>query len=474
MLSRIQQLRNTIDYHNDLYYKQANPEISDAQFDRMFQKLVELETEYPEHFNPNSPTSRVGSDLNNSFNTISHLSPMLSVNSVQTANQIEEFITGFDTIAQLKYDGVGVNLIYKFGKLFNAVTRGDGYKGIDVTANIRTFAKIPYTINSHETIEIRGEVYCTYSELARLQSLGEQVKSPVAVAINTIKMKQSARCAKRQLRFVAYHITDGILRTTHSDNIKWLNDIYFDTPFQFDTLAILKTIRHGCPASAASITPSLKDIPADGIIFKHNDLMVCKAEGHTSRNVNWAISWKFDKEIFQGTIAGIGGHVAANGRVDHTLFINPITINNEVISKVPISEFFPNMDVTIGQKIDIRRVGTRVAKIVSFTDCETPSELLTHCPQCSASLVRRGSQSFCSASCQGTPTPPESENLTQSITISIASFSVDPAMFQYIVNENNCRIFRLKPKSDSYRLYYNNTKQLADIGHQVGAYVKQF
>src|SRR5665648_678667 len=401
MQSRIQQLRNAIDYHNDLYYKQTNPEISDAQFDRMFQKLVELETEYPEHFNPNSPTSRVGSDLNNSFSTISHLSPMLSVNSVQTADQIEEFITGFDTIAQLKYDGVGVNLIYKFGKLFNAVTRGDGYKGIDVTANIRTFAKIPYTI-------------------------------------------------------------------------KWLNDICFDTPFRFDTLAILKTIRHGCPASAASITPSLKDIPADGIIFKHNDLMVCKAEGHTSRNVNWAISWKFDKEIFQGTIAGIGGHVAANGRVDHILFINPITINNEVISKIPISEFFPNMDVTIGQKIDIRRVGTRVAKIVSFTDGETPSELLTHCPQCSASLVRRGSQSFCSAKCQGTPTPPESENLTQSITISIASFSVDSAMFQYIVNENNCRIFRLKPKSNSYRLYYNNTKQLADIGHQVGAYVKQF
>ncbi|HZK96999.1 MAG TPA: hypothetical protein VFC67_22560, partial [Prolixibacteraceae bacterium] len=187
-----------------------------------------------------------------------------------------------------------------------------------------------------------------------------------------------------------------------------------------------------------------------------------------------AISWKFDKEIFQVTIAGIGGHVAANGRVDHTLFINPITIYNEVICKIPISEFFPNMDVTIGQKIDIRRVGTRIAKIVSFTDGQTPSELLTHCPQCSAPLVRRGSQSFCSANCQATPTPPESENLTQSITISIASFSVDSAMFQYIVNENNCRIFRLKPKSDSYRLYYDNTKQLADIGNQVGAYVKQF
>ena len=471
MQNRIQQLRNTIDHHNDLYYKQANPEISDAQFDRLFQKLTELENEYPEYFNPNSPTSRVGSDLANSFNTISHLSPMLSVNSVQTTDKIEEFITGFDSVAQLKYDGVGINLIYKFGKLFKAVTRGDGFKGIDVTANIRTFAGIPYTVNTNEPIEIRGEVYCTYSELARLQSLGEQVKSPVAVAINTIKIKQSARCAKRHLNFVAYHLTDGIAGTTHTDNIKWLIDNHFESPKTFDIREALRVI-----ASAAKQSPSSvpKDIPADGIVFKHNNLAVCKAEGHTSRNVNWAISWKFDKEIFQGTIAGIGGHVAANGRVSHTLFINPITINNEVVSKVLISEFFPNMDVTIGQTIDIRRVGTRVAKIVSFTDSPSPSELLTHCPQCSAPLVRRGSRSFCSANCQGTTTPPESEHLIQSINISVASYSIDPAMFQYIVNENNCRIFRHSAKADSYTLYYNNTAQIANIGHQAGAYVKQF
>src|SRR5665648_248146 len=316
MQSRIQQLRNTIDYHNDLYYKQANPEVSDAQFDRMFQKLVELETEYPEHFNPNSPTSRVGSDLNNSFNTISHLSPMLSVNSVQTADQIEEFIMGFDTIAQLKYDGVGVNLIYKFGKLFNAVTRGDGYKGIDVTANIRTFAKIPYTINSHETIEIRGEVYCPYSELKRLKSLGENVKSPVAVAINTIKIKQSVRCAKRQLRFVAYHLTDGIAGSTHSDNIEWLKNNHFETPVTFDVATIKRIIKTD-PNWSSDKVSSMKDIPADGIVFKHNYLLICQAEGHTSRNVNWAISWKFDKEIHQGIIAGIGGKVANTSICSH-------------------------------------------------------------------------------------------------------------------------------------------------------------
>ncbi len=173
-------------------------------------------------------------------------------------------------------------------------------------------------------------------------------------------------------------------------------------------------------------------------------------------------------------IAGIGGHVALNGRVDHTLFINPIVINNEVISKIPFPAFFPNMDIAIGQTVDIRRVGTRVARIVGFTDGENKSELLTQCPQCSASLVRRGNQLYCSSNCQNSDSPPECEALAQSINISAASFSIDPAMFRYIVNKNRCRLFRLSPKSDSYMLYYNNTKQLADIGHQVGAYVKQF
>src|SRR5665648_665837 len=126
MKDRINNLRETIDHHNHQYYALADPEISDAVFDRMFLKLKELENEYPEFYNPDSLTSRVGSDLANSFGTISHLSPMLSINSVQTLTQIEEFITGFDTVAQLKYDGVGVNLIYKDGKLFKAVTRGDG------------------------------------------------------------------------------------------------------------------------------------------------------------------------------------------------------------------------------------------------------------------------------------------------------------------------------------------------------------
>ena len=274
----------------------------------MFQKLIELEAQYPEFYVANSPSSRIGSDLCNSFNMASHITPMHSINAVQTVTEIEKFIAKGEIIVQLKYDGVGVNLIYKNGKLHRAITRGDGGKGIDVTANIRTIGNIPYAINTNETIEIRGEVWCPWSELKRLQNLGENVRSPVAVAINSIKVKQSSLCAARNLSFTAYHLTEGIAGTSHLENIKWLKDNHFEVPIAFKLDATLKAIRHSILSIQGILKQAqVKDIPADGIVFKHNDLLTCKTEGNTSRAVNWAISWKFDKETYTAKVAGIGG-----------------------------------------------------------------------------------------------------------------------------------------------------------------------
>ncbi len=131
-----------------------------------------------------------------------------------------------------------------------------------MTANIRTFSKIPYTVSTLETIEIRGEVYCPYSELARLQALGEDVKSPVAVAINTIKIKKSGRCAKRNLSFVAYHLTSDIAGSNHTDNIEWLKNNHFETPVTFD-FAIIKRIIATDPNWSSEKVSSMKDIPAE-------------------------------------------------------------------------------------------------------------------------------------------------------------------------------------------------------------------
>ena len=473
MKDRIQKLRETIDHHNHQYYVLGSPEIPDAVFDRMFQKLIELEAQYPEFYVANSPSSRLGSDLYNSFNIASHITPMLSINAVQTVTEIAKFLAKGETIVQLKYDGVGVNLVYKNGKLHLAITRGDGGKGIDVTANIRTIANIPYSVNTNETIEIRGEVWCPWSELKRLQDLGENVHSPVAVAINSIKVKQSNRCAARNLSFTAYHLTEGIAGTSHVENVKWLKDNHFDVPITFRLDAVLKAIRQNILSVQGILKQAqVKDIPADGIVFKHNDLLTCKTEGYTSRAVNWAISWKFDKETFTAKVAGIGGKVAANGRVTPLVFIDPIVANNETICKIPITPADLDTGIQVGQTITIRRAGTRVAQIVTNSSATAPSEF--RCPQCSSILVRRKNLFYCPINCYNIETPPAGEDYALVHAPNLASYSIDPAMAQYIAQQNNCRLVPVSGKFHGCKLYYNDLKQLADIGFAIGSYAKKF
>ena len=474
MKERLDQLRATIDHHNHLYYVMGQPEIPDSRYDLMFRTLLDLEAQYPEFYDPNSPSSRVGSDLRNDFPTITHLSPMLSINAVETVAEIEEFIKAGDAICQLKYDGVGVNLIYKKGKLYRAVTRGDGFKGTDVTTNIRTIRDIPYTVNTAETIEVRGEVWCSYSEMRRLQSLGENVKSPVAIAINTIKVARSATCAHRNLSFTAFHVVRADLRVcpTHTDNLRWLEANNFKTPELFK----IKDVLAGCVNTPDHPVKFNKDIAADGIVFKHNDLVYCEAEGFNSRNVNWAISFKFDKEIFGATIAAVGAKIGANGRVTPIVYIDPLLINNEVISKVPVTAADLDTGISVGQTVSIRRKGTRVAQLVIAIrqPTEKQSPRVHYCPQCGTPLLRLKSLLFCPANCQNTDQSPANEKYESNMIYEFDDLPPDYAMTQYIVRQFNCRLMPVTETPKEGRLYFNAPKQLADIGYAVGKYARKF
>lgn len=486
MKQRLDNLRTTIAHHNHQYHVLGAPEISDSVYDRMFRTLIDLEREYPEYYDPNSPTSRIGSDLRNDFNTVDHLSPMLSVDAVQTLREIEQFSAGFDTICELKYDGAGVNLIYKDGVLFKAITRGDGFKGMDVTENIRTISQIPYTINTTETVEIRGEVWCSWSELKRLKSLGENVKSPVAVAINTIKTKQSATCAKRNLTFTAFHVIPSLGGAgvvpgidSHIETLHWLQSNQFNIPYVLSLAKAMHVVeREFCQANEL---PGLKDVAADGIIFKHNDLSTCESEGHNSRSVNWAISWKFDKDLYPATIAGIGGKVAANGRITHLAFINPITINGETITKIVCPVEIINR-IEIGSTVSVRRKGTRVAQIILSPDVlnSPPLPALdwigtgwtgSYCPQCGSRLVSHHNHWYCPDVCAD-QIARASSSFYASLVTQAESYSIDSALYQYIVNDNNCRLYPVAPKSNKYNLYYNSPAQLASIGFAIGKYSK--
>jgi DNA ligase (NAD+) len=475
MKDRIDQLRFEIARHDHLYYVMGRPEIPDNRYDVMFRTLVDLENQYPEFYDANSPTARVGSDLRNDFPTVQHLTPMLSVNAIETVPELEAFLNNHvSTVCQLKYDGCGISLIYKYGQLFKALTRGDGFKGMDVTDNIRTLRDIPFTVNTVETIEVRGEVWCPYSELKRLQDLGEEVNSPVAVASNTIKMKQSNAVANRRLRFTAFHC-EGLISTplkSHSQTLLWLRDNHFNTPETFDTAFILRSIRYNC-ALAPKLPNHSKDIPADGIIFKYNDLSTCQREGANSRAVNWSVAWKFDKDIFDAEVISVGGKVALNGLVTPLVFIKPIKINNEVITKIPVNAADLDTGLAIGDTIQIRRKGTRVAQLVR--EQKVMPQIPHFCPQCSTPLIRRKSLLSC-PNCVGEQhlELPANENYNHSCVTDTNSFSADPALIQKIAHRFFCRLIPTELKSRNYTLHYNDVSQIADIAFALGKYARKF
>jgi DNA ligase (NAD+) len=459
MKAEIENLRQTISHHNYKYYVLGEREVPDAVYDRMFRKLQELEGKYPEYYDANSPTCRVGSDLLNSFPTVNHLSPMLSVNAVQSQAEVFGFISSADSICELKLDGVGISLVYKDGKLVRAVTRGDGYKGMDVTANIRTIRSVPLKVGTMDEIEVRGEVWCPYSEVKRLQGLGIEVKSPLGVAINSIKTKYSDKCAQRRLRFTAYHLTFGVGGATHQESLDWLKGNNFETPVRFDPTLQVEKIEKICKSTHA-------DIPADGIVYKHDDFDLCESLGNGFRAVNWAISYKFDKEVFPVEVIATGGKVGTGGVVTFQAYFNPITVNNETISKV---EYPATALIEEGDTISVVRRGTRVAVMTAYSG-KTRSIGNIFCPQCGSLLVMRYTKLFCPSQCQAKPITHLANTYQHSTEINPGMFQVDAGTFQGIANRFGCKLVPCEGNTHDYVLYYNKSHQLADIGYIIGQY----
>jgi DNA ligase (NAD+) len=472
--TRLSTLAAIIDHHNHQYYVLADPEITDAEYDRMLNKLVELEEQLPEFADPNSPTKRVGSPMKNKFDAVVHLTPMRSVNAASHHEQIETFITDQQCIAQLKYDGAGVNLIYRDGNLHKAISRGDGDQGFDITANIRTIRNLPLHIDLPGTVEIRGEVWCPISELKRLQQSGEKVKSPVSVAVNSLRLGQSATMSTRHLRFTAYHIITGDLTQTpiakrHDDAIYFLYAIGFDVP---KTIIACKGEACFAPMIAQLTDP---DIPSDGIVFKVNDLAICEKLGYNSRNINWAIAWKFDGETAETVITALSSQATESGLIVTSASIQPVVINYDKLSTVNLSRYDISRGLSVGQNITVRRSGTRIAVIdnVGANGIRPfiPSPL---CPECSATLHHTPEQSFChNPGCPGKTgiAPDQPGGFKYFEDIDVKGYSCTTATMRSVAE--SIALKTVVVSKAQTRLYYNTTVELAIFGYALGLIVNK-
>lgn len=408
---QIEALRKELEQHNYKYYVLSAPVISDQEFDAKMRTLQELEAAHPEYYDVNSPTQRVGSDLTKDFVQVTHRYPMLSLGNTYSEEEVRDFYERiarslnepFEIVAELKYDGTSISLTYERGELVRAVTRGDGTKGDDVTANVRTIRSIPLRLQGSDypdRVEIRGEILLPWAEFDRLNREREEQEEPLFAnprnaASGTLKQQNPAIVAARKLDAYLYYVMGEELPSdTHYGNLeaarRWglkvsdaiqvchsLQDIY-DYIHQWDEG------RHNLP------------VATDGIVLKVNSLSQQRYLGFTAKNPRWAIAYKFQAERAETRLNSVSFQVGRTGAVTPVANLEPVLLAGTTVKRASLhnADIIAALDLHIGDEVYVEKGGEIIPKIVGVNK-EARTFLLgdkvrfiARCPECGTSLVR--------------------------------------------------------------------------------------
>ena len=411
---RIIRLRRELHEHNHRYYVLNQPTISDQEFDFMMHELQDLEARHPELYDANSPTPRVGSDLNQEFKQVEHRYPMLSLantyNEQDVAawyDSVEKGLQGepFEVCCELKYDGLSISLTYEDGRLVQAVTRGDGVRGDDVTANVKTIRSIPLVLDDKanglwpQSFEIRGEILMPWKVFERLNAEREAAEEPLFAnprnaASGTLKSQSSALVASRQLdAYLYYLLGDEIPADGHYENLQiaasWgfkisqgmrkvdsLQGIY-------DFINYWDTERKNLP------------VATDGIVLKVNSLRQQRSLGYTAKSPRWAIAYKFKAERARTRLESVSYQVGRTGAVTPVANMEPVQLAGTTVKRATLNneDFIRSFDLHLGDYVYVEKGGEIIPKIVGV-DVESrpilaiPVEFIKRCPECGARLVR--------------------------------------------------------------------------------------
>ena len=402
-------LREELHRHNYNYYVLNAPVISDEEFDMKMHRLQDLEQMYPELDDPNSPTRRVGSDLNNEFQTVLHKRPMLSLANTYNRQEVAEFYqrvseglhgAPFEICCELKFDGLSISLHYERGRLVRAVTRGDGVQGDDVTENVRTIRTVPLSLPVGGTypdeFEIRGEVLMPWASFDRLNSERERDGEPLFAnprnaASGTLKSKNSSVVAQRGLdAYLYYLLGEGIPGDSHYANLQaaaaWgfqisaqmrlahtLEDIY-------DYIDYWDTERRNLP------------VATDGIVLKVNSLAQQRALGMTAKSPRWAIAYKFKAEQEETILRQVVFQVGRTGAVTPVANMDPVHLAGTQVRRATLhnADFMAQLHLHVGDRVLVEKGGEIIPKIVDNVTPNHPGAIpfITRCPVCGTPLVR--------------------------------------------------------------------------------------
>lgn len=408
---QIEALRSELEQHNYNYYVLSAPTISDQEFDKKMKELQDLEAAHPEYYDPDSPTQRVGSDLSKEFEQVQHRYPMLSLGNTYSEEDVRDFYERtarslnepFEIVAELKYDGTSISLWYEKGRLVRAVTRGDGTKGDDVTANVKTIRSIPLRLRGNdypEEVEIRGEVLLPWAEFDRLNKEREEQEEPLFAnprnaASGTLKQQNPAIVAARKLDAYLYYVLgEHLPADTHYGNLeaarRWglkipdVMKVCHNLQDIFDYIHYWDTERKNLP------------VATDGIVLKVNSLRQQKNLGFTAKSPRWAIAYKFQAERAETRLNSVSFQVGRTGAITPVANLEPVLLAGTVVKRASLhnADIIEGLDLHIGDQVYVEKGGEIIPKIVGVnTEARTMMigdkvRFITRCPECGTPLVR--------------------------------------------------------------------------------------
>ncbi len=408
---RIEELSRLVHHHNELYYQKSKTEISDFEFDQLLKELIDLENAFPQFRAPDSPTQRVGGTITKEFATVVHRYPMLSLGNTYSAEELRDFdgrvakgLDGepYEYFCELKFDGVSISLIYENGLLAKAVTRGDGVRGDEVTANIKTIRSLPLRIKATDIpayFEVRGEVFLPRDVFKQLnkerEDIGEETYANARnTASGTVKMQDSAEVARRKLDCYLYYLLgDSLPASTHEEGIRLLEKWGFNVSPTYrkyqtidEVLAYINEWEH-----------QRNELPldTDGVVIKVNKLEQQKALGFTAKSPRWAIAYKYKAESVSTRLNGITYQVGRTGAVTPVAELEPVFLAGTTVKRASLhnANEIARLDLRVGDYVFVEKGGEIIPKVTGVDRSKRgphvkPVQYIEHCPECQTALVR--------------------------------------------------------------------------------------
>lgn len=481
---KIELLRKQLHQHNYNYYVLSQPVISDYEFDKLMHDLLVLEEQYPDLHDPNSPTVRVGSDISNDFDQISHRYPMLSLQNTYSEAEVADFynrvkkglIEGFEIVCELKYDGTSISLIYERGRLKRAVTRGDGRRGDDVTQNVRTIRNVPLLLkgeNIPEYLELRGEILLPWSSFDAINKEREEQEEPLFAnprnaASGTLKLLNSRVVASRRLESYIYNMLGEELPTnSHYDNLIIARSWGLNVSDTFKRCTSLDEVFDFI--NYWNIERKNLPVTTDGIVIKVDSLTQQRNLGNTSKFPRWAIAYKFNAEQAITRLESVTYQVGRTGAVTPVANLEPVLLSGTTVRRASLynEDAINSLDLHIGDKVYVEKGGEIIPKITGVDiDARKQSLMIGDkvrfaevCPDCGAKLIRNEDEAahYCPNS-EGCPTQIKGR-IEHFVTRKAMNITIGPESINLLFDKG-----LISDAADLYKLKYDDLVNLERWG----------